>query len=144
MDSIVLRAAAKVIVPLQLILSIILLLRGHNEPGGGFIGGLIGGSAFVLYGFAFGMERAKTLLSVPPQFLIGAGLIVAAGSGVPALLESMPFLTGLWSQISFPSFVAGKIKIGTPLFFDIGVYLVVVGIATLMVFSFAEEKREDG
>jgi multicomponent Na+:H+ antiporter subunit B len=141
MNSLILLAAARILVPLQLALSIVLLLRGHNEPGGGFIGGLVGASAVILYGFAKSMPEAKAALRVTPQFLIGAGLLVAAGSGIPALLEGTPFLTGLWTDIAIPTYVAGKIKIGTPLFFDIGVYLVVVGISTLMIFSFAEEDQ---
>lgn len=141
MDSLILRTAARFLVPLLVFLSIVLLIRGHNEPGGGFIGGLVGAAAMVLYGFARGMGNAKSALRLPPQFLIGAGLLIATGSGIPAMLENAPFLTGLWSDLSFPTYVAGKIKFGTPLFFDIGVYLVVVGIVTLMIFTFAEEEK---
>lgn len=139
MDSLILRAAAQVLVPLQLFISLVLLFRGHNEPGGGFIGGLVAATAVILLGFAQGMDKAKARMRVPPQFLIGTGLLVAAASGLPALVDGAPFLTGLWSDLSVPTFVAGKVKLGTPLIFDIGVYLVVIGITTLMIFSFAEE-----
>lgn len=140
MSSLLLRAAARLIVPLQIVLSIILLLRGHNEPGGGFIGGLVCGAAFILYGVAFGMARGQSLLPLPSQTLIGIGLLCAAASGLPALVEGLPFLTGLWSDIAIPTYIVGKLKFGTPLLFDIGVYLVVWGVATLMAFSMSDER----
>ncbi|MFV0414941.1 MAG: Na+/H+ antiporter subunit B [Chthoniobacterales bacterium] len=139
MESILLQTAARIIVPLQIFLSIVVLLRGHNEPGGGFIGGLLAAAAVILYGFAFGLPAAQKLLRVPPKFLIGIGLLFAAFSGIPAMLEGKPFLTGLWSNLAIPTIIVGKLKIGTPVFFDIGVFFIVVGIATIMVFAFTEE-----
>jgi len=138
MDSMLLRAAARIIVPLQLLLSLFLLVRGHNEPGGGFVGGLMAACAITLHGIAHGMPAGRRMLRVAPQFLIGLGLLAAAVSGLPGMLAGDPFLTGLWGG-SLPTFVAGDLKFGTPLLFDVGVYLVVAGVATLMIFSVAEE-----
>lgn len=140
MNSLLLRTAARIIVPLQIVLSIILLLRGHNEPGGGFMGGLVCGAAFILYGVAFGMARGQALLLLPSRTLIGLGLLVAAGSGLPGMLEGLPFLTGLWSDLAIPTYIVGKLKFGTPLLFDVGVYLVVWGIATMMAFGMSDER----
>ncbi|MFV0338793.1 MAG: Na+/H+ antiporter subunit B [Chthoniobacterales bacterium] len=142
MESIILQTAARIIVPLQIFLSLIVLLRGHNEPGGGFIGGLLAAAAIILYGFAFDLPSAQKLLRFPPKFFIGMGLLFAAFSGIPPMLEGKPFLTGLWSNLAIPTIIVGKVKLGTPVFFDIGVFFVVIGIATIMVFSFAEERRE--
>ena len=139
MPSLLLGAATRILTPLLLALSVVIFLRGHNEPGGGFIGGLVAATGLLLYGVAFGMTSAARLLRVRPQVLIGCGLLLATLSGVPGLFGGAPFLTGLWSSIAIPTIVAGTVKIGTVFFFDAGVFLVVFGIALLMAFSMAEE-----
>ena len=70
-----------------------LLLRGHNEPGGGFVGGLVAAAAFALYAIAFGVQRARQALLVKPLTLLGAGLLVALLGGVPAVVRGEPFLS---------------------------------------------------
>ena len=137
-DSLLLRAAARIIVPAQLVFSVILLLRGHNEPGGGFIGGLLAAGAITLHGIANGMPAARALLPVMPQTFIAIGIAAAAFSGVISLFAGLPFLTGIWGG-SMPTLVAGTLKFGTPLLFDVGVYLVVAGVGVLMMLSVAEE-----
>jgi len=111
------------------------LIRGHNEPGGGFVGGLIAASAFALYAIARGLEGARQLLRVPTQTLIGVGLLIAFGSGLVGVLYGRPFLTGIWNAVPLP--VVGKI--GTPGIFDIGVFLTVLGVALQIVFGLMEE-----
>jgi multicomponent Na+:H+ antiporter subunit B len=136
-NSLILRVATRFMLPLLLLFSVFLLLRGHNEPGGGFSGGLVAASAFVLYGFAFGVPEAKWSLRVDPRGLIGAGLLTALGSGCLALLTGRPWMTGLWGEWAVPSF--GTLHVGTPLVFDVGVYLVVVGVTLSIIFPLAEE-----
>jgi multicomponent Na+:H+ antiporter subunit B len=126
-------------VPLQLAFSIVLLVRGHNEPGGGFIGGLVAACGIALYGVAHGIPAGRRLLRIRPQTLIGLGLFFAAASGLPAVFLGLPFMTAFWDG-SVPTLVAGELKFGTPLLFDTGVYLVVAGVAVLMVFTMAEDK----
>jgi multicomponent Na+:H+ antiporter subunit B len=138
-DSLILRTAARIIMPLQLAFSIVLLIRGHNEPGGGFIGGLVAACGIALHGIAFGIPAARRLLRVPPPMLIGTGLLIAALSGLPGLFQGQPFLTGLWGG-SVPTLLAGQLKFGTPLLFDVGVYLVVAGIAVHLIFTMAEDQ----
>ncbi len=133
--SLILTTAARGLLPLMIVFSVFLLFRGHNEPGGGFVGGLVASAAFALYGFANGVNQARARLHTQPNVLIGAGLLLAAASGLPSLLLGQPFMTGLWSAAQLP--VVGKI--GTPLFFDIGVYLLVLGVTTMIMFSLAEE-----
>ena len=82
--------------PLLLLFSVFLLLRGHNEPGGGFVGGLVAAAAFALYAIAFGVRRARQALLVKPMTLLGAGLLIALFSGLPAVLRRQPFLTAVW------------------------------------------------
>jgi multisubunit Na+/H+ antiporter MnhB subunit len=108
------------------------LYRGHNAPGGGFIGGLLAASAYIIYGLAFNLQKAREKLVIEPAWLVATGLLLAAGSGVLGLLSKKPFLTGLWIQLF-------SIKLGTPLLFDIGVYLVVVGIILTILFTLMEE-----
>lgn len=137
MNSLILRVATRFMLPLLLLFSVFLLLRGHNEPGGGFSGGLVAASAFVLYGFAFGVPEARRALIADPRGLIGAGLLVAVGSGSLALLGGRPLMTGLWGQADVPGF--GTLHLGTPLVFDAGVYLVVVGVTLSIILPLAEE-----
>ncbi|HET9372470.1 MAG TPA: Na+/H+ antiporter subunit B [Vicinamibacterales bacterium] len=125
------RTAARLLMPLLLVFAVFLLLRGHNQPGGGFVGGLIAAAAFALYGIAFGVHRARQALPARPLTLLGAGLVIALASGVPAALLGQPFLTAIWP----PAFGS----IGTPAVFDVGVFLVVAGVVLMMIFSLAEE-----
>jgi len=127
----VFRTAARLLMPLLLMFAVFLLLRGHNEPGGGFVGGLVAAAAFALYSLAFGVQRARQALLVHPLTLLGAGLLIALVSGLPAVLQGRPFLTAVW-----PS---GPIALGTPVVFDLGVFLVVAGVVLMMIFSLAEE-----
>jgi multicomponent Na+:H+ antiporter subunit B len=138
MNSILFQIAVRWVIPLQLALSIVLLLRGHNEPGGGFIGGLLAASAFLVHGMAHSPEKARCLLRIDPILCMATGLAIAALSGIFAWSASKPFLTGLWSDLSIPTILIGDLKIGSPLLFDIGVYLVVLGIGASLVFDFWE------
>lgn len=136
--SIILDTTNRIIMGILLIFSIFLLLRGHNLPGGGFTGGLVAASAFAVHALARGVTAARKKLHFDPRTIIGAGLATALLSGFPALAVHLPFMTGLWEKTPLP--VVGKI--GTPLMFDIGVYLVVLGVVLLMVFALAEEEEE--
>jgi multicomponent Na+:H+ antiporter subunit B len=137
MISLVLRTAAKYLLPLLLLFSIFLLMRGHNEPGGGFVGGLVAGAAFALYALAAGVPAARRALQASPHSLMGSGLLIALGSGILPLFFGREFLTMYWADLHLP--FLGDLEVGTPLFFDIGVYLVVVGAVLLIIFSLAEE-----
>lgn len=144
MTSFLVRASARIIVPLQILLSVLLLLRGHNEPGGGFIGGLVCASAFILYDFAFGLPKMLKFLRISPVRLIGLGLLIAAGSALPALFTGQPFMTGVWADFALQTYVVGKLKFGTPLLFDVGIFLAVTGATLLMVVGMTEGKEREG
>jgi multicomponent Na+:H+ antiporter subunit B len=137
MTSLILRTATNYLIELLLLFSVFLLLRGHNEPGGGFVGGLAASAAFVLYTIAFDVQSARQLLRVEPHNLIGAGLMIALASGLVGLLLGKSFLTSAW--VKWNVLGALEVELGTPLFFDIGVYLVVLGITLLIIFSLFEE-----
>lgn len=135
MGSIILYLAARYLMPLLMVFSVFLLIRGHNEIGGGFVGGLVAAAAFILYAIANNVQAARRILRVQPRALIAAGLLVAFLSSLIGWLSGKPFMTGLWLKDPLP--VIGKI--GTPLMFDVGVYLVVIGVTLLIIFTLAEE-----
>jgi multicomponent Na+:H+ antiporter subunit B len=131
MTSLVLRSGTRVLMPLLLLYGLFLLLRGHNAPGGGFAGGLVVAAAYVLHAFAFGAGAARRALIVDPARLIGAGLLLALGSGLLPLVLGKAFLTSIW--------LASVTGIGSPLFFDTGIFLVVIGVVLTMTFTLVEE-----
>ena len=135
MTSSILQTATRLLMPLLLLFAVFLLLRGHNQPGGGFVGGLVVASSFVLYSIAFGVDAGRRALLVRPATLLGAGLLVALMSGLPAVITGRAFMTALWTELPLgPTTVA----IGTPLLFDVGVFLAVIGVVLTIVFTLAE------
>lgn len=136
MNSIIFRTAARVLMPLLLMFAGFLLLRGHNEPGGGFVAGLIIAIAFVLLMFADGLPTARRALLVQPRNLLGVGLILSLASGLIPVLFGRPFLTALWVDVGPAEW---ELRVGTPLPFDIGVCLVVIGVVLTMTFHLAED-----
>jgi multicomponent Na+:H+ antiporter subunit B len=137
MISLILQTISRYHLPLLLLFSFFLFLRGHNEPGGGFIGGLVASTGWVLYAIAFDPGCARQVLPVEPQWLIVAGLALALGTGGIGLIGGFPLLTARWLVGDFP--VLGTVHLGTPLLFDLGVYLLVIGAALTMVLAMAEE-----
>lgn len=133
--SLILATAVQLLLPLMLLLSLFLLLRGHNDPGGGFVGGLAAAAGIALYALASGVDAARQIIRVHPRSLIAAGLLISLCSGIAGPLAGRPFMTGLWLEAKLPVLS----KIGTPLLFDAGVYLVVAGVMTLIIFAFMEE-----
>jgi len=137
MTSFILLTTARLLLPLLFMFSLFLFARGHNEPGGGFVAGLVAGAAWVLYALAADTVQARRALRVQPQSLIGWGLLAALASGSIGLLLGQPFLTGQWIMVDLPGF--GALELGTPLLFDLGVYLTVLGVTATIVFALAEE-----
>ncbi|MCV9997777.1 Na(+)/H(+) antiporter subunit B [Pararhizobium sp. YC-54] len=139
MKSLILRTIAPVIVSVMVLFSIFVLLRGHNEPGGGFIGGLIAVAALSIYGIAFGVETVRRAIVFHPLSIAGAGLLLATLSGLMSMAFHVPFMTGLWV---YPVVLGEEIPLSSVMTFDIGVYLVVVGAVTSIALSL-EERGED-
>ena len=120
--------------------SLFTLLRGHNEPGGGFIGGLLAVTAFALYALAFDAAHARKLLRIPPRLLIGLGLLLALASGCTGWLAGQPFMFGVWLPFVLPA----ELKLGSVLLFDVGVYLVVLGAALCVCLRHQIEQVDGG
>lgn len=114
----------RLLYPLLLTASLWILLRGHNEPGGGFIAGLVAVAASSAYALVFGSGAALRRFPLDPLHLAGGGVLLTLMSGLPALLKGLPFLTHLW--ISVPLGVV-NLPLSTVMLFDLGVYLCVWG-----------------
>jgi multicomponent Na+:H+ antiporter subunit B len=138
MRGLILPTATAYMLPLLLLFSVFLLLRGHNDPGGGFSGGLVAAAAFALLATASGVRVARYALRVDPRTLAGTGLLVMLASGLLGpLVAGRPFLTTTWWQVDLPG--APGLYLGSVLVFDVGVYLGVMGTVLAIVFALEEE-----
>jgi multicomponent Na+:H+ antiporter subunit B len=135
-DSFILRAASGLVFVLVNIVSIYLLLRGHNFPGGGFIGGLMTGMSFILLGLVRGWPELQRELPLPPLRIASFGVLLAIVSGCFPMLAGQPFLTQHNFHFSRVPLL-GELHIGTPLLFDIGVFFLVSGITVKLVIVLA-------
>lgn len=138
MQSLILTTATRLLVALLLVFSVYALLRGHNLPGGGFIGGLIGATAFILYAIAASPRQAQAALMVDPSNIAVAGLGIAALGGLASAFAGKPFLTGLWLFL-FAEDGGKGLPLSTVLVFDLGVYLAVFGGILALVFALEQE-----
>lgn len=139
MRTLIFKAVAPYLCSLMVLFSVFVLLRGHNEPGGGFIGGLIGASALAIYGIACGVSPVRRAIRFHPMAIAGFGLFCAAIAGVISLFVGVPFLTGLWI---YPVVFGEVVKLSTTLLFDIGVYFVVLGSITSIALALEERERD--
>lgn len=181
MKTVILGTAIRLLIPVFQLFSLYILFRGHNHPGGGFIGGLVGSIAFIFYGMSYGPKygihalfnvelfienkasyRQRTRLyfhnrrrnalhrratgegvkkwhqraiRLEPVYLIALGLFLATTSGLLGLLFHGPFMSALWTDFYLP--ILGRP--GTPILFDVGVYLLVMGVVLKITFIMSEE-----
>lgn len=131
MQSIILKTATRLMVGLMLVFAVYLLLRGHHEPGGGFVAALVSGTAFALLAITEGPAQLRRAIRVRPSAISMTGLGVAAAAGFPALFTGKPYLTGIWWK-------SGAISLGTPLIFDVGVFLAVLGAIVSLLLALEE------
>ena len=136
MNTLIFRTIAPLLTVVMLVFSVFVLLRGHNEPGGGFIGGLVAASALAIYGMACGPAAARTALRAHPLAFAGFGVLLAAVAGLASLLFDLPFLTGLWAIFHLGE---TEVAISTPMIFDIGVYFVVFGSISAIALGLEDE-----
>lgn len=134
--SLILQVATRYLMPLMFVFSFFLLLRGHNEVGGGFVGGLVAASALILYAISSSPSALWDLLPFDPRFIAGFGLLMSVLAGCIPILFGLPFMTGMWVENPLP--VVGKI--GTPTLFDFGVYFLVIGVVVWILLEFAEDE----
>jgi multicomponent Na+:H+ antiporter subunit A len=141
--SVVLEVITRILFHTILVFSLYLLFSGHNEPGGGFAGGLVAGLALVLRYLAGGRYELGEAAPVDPGLLLGSGLLFAGGTGVAGLLLGAEVLQTAILETTLP--VLGDVKLVTSLFFDMGVYLIVVGLVLDILRSLGAEldRQED-
>jgi len=147
MNSIILQIASRYVRALLLLFALLALLRGHNNPGGGFIGGLLAGLAIVFEGFAYPdkpsdrSKRSKRFiqsLTAKPELFIFTGFLLVFLSLLPGFFKSQAFMKGEWLTLAL---LAGReLKLGSPLLFDTGVFFTVIGVTLLFFFAFKKEK----
>ncbi len=135
--SIILQTIARQALYVIMIFSFFLLGRGHNEPGGGFIAGLLSAAAVVVLYLAFDLAFVKRALPIDYKYLIALGLLMAVGTGVGGMLFSEVFLNQSFRYVHLPFF--GKLELTTAFLFDFGVWLVVVGGTLTVISAIGEE-----
>ncbi|MFW5882734.1 MAG: MnhB domain-containing protein [Verrucomicrobiota bacterium] len=140
-DSLIFGLIARVLFFIANIFALYLLLRGHNYPGGGFIAGVLTAVSFILLSFTTGLERARALLRLDPVLIGVLGLTLAVLSSMVPLLFGDPFLRQYNFKPTVPVF--GEVYFGTPLTFDIGVYLVVIAVLVKMIFILTESTHRE-
>jgi multisubunit Na+/H+ antiporter MnhB subunit len=138
-SSIFFKFLARVMMPVLIIFSIALLLRGHNHPGGGFVGGLVAASGIILVTLADGPEVVRSRLRIDFLRSTQFGLIISFVAGMIGLVFEGNFLTSIYYEIASENL--GTLSLSTTLLFDIGVYLVVFSITSAIVMGMAEEGR---
>lgn len=129
--------AAKYLKPVLMVLSVIILLRGHNNPGGGFIAALVLASGIIFQAVIDASDDRIESLKKVSRILVTSGMISVLLAAMAGLIAGEPFLSALWTEIRLP--VAGQVELGTPMLFDTGIYLVVTGGLLLIFQSVIQE-----
>src|SRR6218665_531910 len=124
MNSPIFRTVAPFLTSLMLLFSLFVLLRGHNAPGGGFIGGLVAVAALAIYGAAWGVETVRRGVGLHPPFPghlwpVAFGLFLSCISGFASAAAGLPFMTGLWTTVHL---LGSEVALSTVMLFDLGVY----------------------
>ncbi|MNZ86805.1 Na(+)/H(+) antiporter subunit B [compost metagenome] len=127
----------RLLLPVALVVSFYLFMRGHNQPGGGFVAGLVMSVAFILQYMVAGTQWVEAQMSLRPLRWMGTGLMIATATGLGAMVVGYPFLTTHTWHFSLP--LLGDIHLASALFFDIGVYGVVVGSTLLILTALAHQ-----
>lgn len=139
MNTVIFRTIAPLIVAIMLVFSVYICLRGHNEPGGGFIGGLIAASSIAILGMASGAQSARQALRVDPLAIAGFGVFIAGLSGLASLLTGNAFMTSIWFYLTLGN---TDVALSSPMVFDIGVYFVVFGTIAAIALALEDDHGE--
>lgn len=135
------RYVARLMMPVLLMFSLFLLLRGHNQPGGGFVGGLSASSSIILMTLAYGADEVRERLRVDFLRAMFFGLAIALVAGIVGFVTGIAFQDALWWKPYIQGL--GRLELGTPLLFDVGVYIVVFSVTSSIVMNMAEEGERE-
>lgn len=137
-NDVMLQSATKVVTFIILMFAVHIFFAGHYTPGGGFVGGLLTASAIVLLMLAFDLETVKKILPVNYVFMTAAGLLIALATASAAIIFDVPFFTHAYDYFNLPLF--GKTSLHSAALFDLGVYLVVVGVTMTIIQTIGEDE----
>ena len=122
----------------SLVGSLYLLFSGHNQPGGGFVGGLVAGSAITLRYLAGGLDAVRSISRFQSWTILGAGLVLAAATALAPLLVGDPVMSALAWDLDLP--LLGHVRPSSTVVFDVGVYFTVIGLVFMIFEAFADEQ----
>jgi multicomponent Na+:H+ antiporter subunit B len=137
-NDVMLQTVTKVVTFIILMFSVHIFFAGHYTPGGGFIGGLLTASAIVLLMLAFDIETVKKIIPVNYVVMSAIGLLVALATASASILFNVPFFTHAFTYYDLPLF--GETSLHSALLFDVGVYLVVVGVTMTIIQTIGEDE----
>lgn len=140
LDSLILSVATRLLTPLILAFSVFVLLRGHNAPGGGFVGGLLAGVAFCLHAIAEGVDAVRRALRIAPERIAAGGVALAIAAGLWGLWSAGSPFGAVWPFLTVEGASKQGSVVGSALLFDTGVYLVVVGAVCTIVFALEDDQ----
>ena len=132
-----LQTATKILVFIIMTFSIYVLFAGHNNPGGGFIGGLITASGLILLYIAFDLQSVRDIIPVDFKKLAATGVLIAVLTGVVSLVLDVPFLSQTYTYVDLP--FLGETELASAMIFDLGVYLTVLGTTMTIITSISED-----
>jgi multicomponent Na+:H+ antiporter subunit A len=138
--SLILDGLVEIVIRTALVFALFLLFSGHNAPGGGFVAGLVAGSALILWFVAGGRAEVDRVVLVSPQIVMGTGLALAVGTGALGWMWGDGFLESV--KIEFVVPVLGTVKATSALPFDIGVFLIVIGLTAALVLTLGDTDGE--
>ncbi|EUJ32407.1 monovalent cation/H+ antiporter subunit B [Listeria floridensis FSL S10-1187] len=135
-NDVLLRNVTKVVAFIIFLFSLHLFFAGHYNPGGGFVAGLTSAGAITLTLLAYDIKTVQSMLNINTIFITGVGLLFAVGTGLLGVFLGKPFLTHVFGYVNLP--ILGKTSLHTATLFDLGVYLVVVGVTLTIIQSIGE------
>ncbi|MGI2329271.1 Na(+)/H(+) antiporter subunit B [Planococcus sp. YIM B11945] len=137
-NDVMLQTATKVVTFIILMFAVHIFFAGHYTPGGGFVGGLLTASAIVLLMLAFDIETVKKIIPFNYVIMIAIGLLLALGTASASIFFNVPFFTHAYDYFNLPLF--GKTSLHSAALFDLGVYLVVVGVTMTIIQTIGEDE----
>jgi len=141
MSTVILRVAARFLVPLSLVFAMFIYFKGHQTPGGGFVAGLVAAVALIVHRMSEGGGSLHRMLPFPERLFIAMGLLLALGTGTVAVLLDLPFFTSSHGYLHLPT-STGKpfdFEWASVMVFDFGVFLVVTGVVVGMINALSQE-----
>lgn len=138
-NDVILQTVTKAVAFIILVFSIYIFFAGHNNPGGGFVGGLLTAGAILLLSLAYDIKTVKSVLPINFRILTAFGLLLAILTGVGSFLFNVPFLTHAFGYFDLP--FMGKTELATATLFDFGVYFTVVGVTMTIILTIGEDDQ---